>query len=264
MTEPTPPASPNLTLPQPGAGPGSVQPGGGKKKTRLALWITLAVLGLLIAGGVFWYFYNFHASIRPVRLNEPEIQVVKQKIEAIESAGEAGSSAASGSPGNLPDDAMVEGKRVRVLSPEEEREALRQEREDRRTVVLTQREINGMLNHNTDLGQRLKFDLKPGYIDIEYIQPIPEDIKLIGGQTWRFSLDVSINKIPGGKLELKFQDISVGGIPLPAAWLEIVGIRKNEDLIELIKKEMPVFEKFEEGIDYVDISSGEMRIRLAE
>lgn len=263
MTEPTPPASPNLSFPQPGVASGGNEPGSGKKRSLLGLWIALGVVALLIGGGIFWYYYNFHASLRPVKLSEPEKAVVQQKIQALENAGERSASDA-GAGAATSDDALREANQVRVLTPEQEKEVLRQQREDRRTIVLTQREINGMLNYNTQLGERLKFDLKPGYIDIEYIQPIPDHVKIIGGQTWRFSMDVSMNKVPGGKLEFKLQDVSVGGIPLPAAWLEMVGIRKNEDLMALIKKELPMLEKFEEGIDFVDISSGQMKIRLSE
>lgn len=257
MTEPTtPPSSPNLTLPQPGFEPV-------KKRSHLGLWITLGVLGLLIVGGASWYFYNFHAWIRPVNLSEQEKQVVKHKIDAIETAG-GGLAASSQNPASVPDDVLRESNQVRVQTPEQKLEAQKQEREDRRTVTLTQREINGMLNYNSDVGQHLKFDLKPGYIDIQYVQPIPQDVKFVGGQTWRISMDISLNKVRGGKMEMKVQDISIGGIPIPAAWLDMIGIPKNEDLIAMIKREMPGFEKIEKGIEYVDIGSGQMKIRLAE
>jgi hypothetical protein len=235
-----------------------------QKKSRMGLWITLGILGLFLVGGVSWYLYNFHAFILPVNLSEQEKKVVQQKVETIEAAGSGNTAATPKSTATPPDEALREAKQVKILTPEQEEKARQQERVDRRTIVLTQREINGMLNMNTDLGKRLKFDLKPGYIDIEYVQPIPEDIKIIGGQTWRFSMDVSMNKVPGRNLEFKLQDVSVGGIPLPAAWLEILGIRKNEDLMQMVKKELPIFEQLEKGIDFVDISSGQMQVRLAE
>jgi len=263
MTEKPPPASQDLSLPQSAPVPEPTPPVP-QRKSRLWLWITLGVVGLLIVGVVGWYFYYFHASIRPVNLDEREREVVQEKIEVIETAGAGRSGERGASTNELPDDALREMNQVKILPPEREEEILEQQREDRRTLVLTQREINGMLNHNTNLGERLKFDLRAGYIDIQYVQPIPQDVAMVGGQTWRFSLDVSLNKVPGGALELTVRDISVGGIPLPSAWLEMVGIQKNEDLIELIKREMPGFEKFEQGIDYVDISSGQMKVRLAE
>lgn len=263
MTEPTPPPqpSPNLSFPQPGAGSGvpGGSPSGNPRKRHGGLWIALALFALLIVGGVSWYLYNFHAFIRPVQLSQREQEVVKQKIDTIQSASVPADPRAK-----VPEEALREANQVKVLSPEEERKAAEQEREERRTIVLTQREINGMLNYNTDLGQRLKFDLRPGYVAMQYVQPIPADVAVIGGKTLRFSLDVSMNKVPGGKLEFKIQDVSIGGIPIPAAWLEMAGIQKNQDLIELIKKEMPSFEKFEQGIDYVDISSGQLKVRLAE
>lgn len=266
MTEPssTPPPSPNLSFPAPGAGSGPAggDSSGSPRKRHWALWITLGVFALLVVGGVSWYLYNFHAFIRPVQLSQREQEVVKQKIDTIQSASSPAPAGAANS--KVPDEALREANQVKVLSPEDARKAAAQEREERRTIVLTQREINGMLNYNTDLGQRLKFDLRPGYIAIQYVQPVPEDVAIVGGKTLRFSLDVSMNKVPGGKLEFKIQDVSIGGIPIPAAWLEMAGIQKNQDLIELIKKEMPAFEKFEQGIDYVDISSGQLKVRLAE
>ncbi|MEO0446046.1 MAG: hypothetical protein AAF191_08225, partial [Verrucomicrobiota bacterium] len=131
-------------------------------------------------------------------------------------------------------------------------------------IAFTQREINGMLNYNSALGEQLQLQLKPGYIDIQFFQPIPDDVQFFGGQTWRVSLDVSLNKVPGGGMEMALKDLTIGGVPIPSAWLSMIGIEKNQDIIELIKKEVPAFEKFEQGIEYIDISSGTMQIKLAE
>ena len=44
----------------------------------------------------------------------------------------------------------------------------------------------------------------------------------------------------------------------------MVGIQKNSNLLETFGDDYPWFEKFVSGIEFIDISSGEMKVKLAE
>ncbi|MEM0968136.1 MAG: hypothetical protein AAGJ31_02190 [Verrucomicrobiota bacterium] len=242
------------TVPPPPSPNQSAKSGGNAK---IVLGIILAVLVLAILGVVVWIVYNFYAHNRPVNLSEKEMVRVEEKVGALSASSEA-----AVDPSRTTDDILRERGQARVIegneSPGEEPII------DRRMIAFTQREINGMLNYNSALGEQLQLQLKPGYIDIQFFQPIPDDVQFFGGQTWRVSLDVSLNKVPGGGMEMALKDLTIGGVPIPSAWLSMIGIEKNQDIIELIKKEVPAFEKFEQGIEYIDISSGTMQIKLAE
>lgn len=256
-TASTQPSTAGTGIPQPETPPA-------KKRSLLWLWITLSVLVVLGVAGVMTYNYYFHAQIRPTVLSEQEREVLNTKIETIESAGASAMAAPETAMLAEDDGYLVEMNQVRLLPPEEQEAILREQERDRRTLVLTEKEINGMLNYNTDLGERLKFEFKPGYIDINYVQPIDDDVMMVGGKTLRLSVDFSLKKMPGGKLELTVRDVNVAGVPLPTAWLDMVGIPKGQNLVEAWEDEYPWFEQFMAGIEYIDVSSGVVSLRLAE
>ena len=91
-----------------------------------------------------------------------------------------------------------------------------------------------------------------------------EDVAILGGKTIRMSVDISLAKRNSGELDFRIKDVNVGGIPLPAAWLEIVGIMKNENLLDDLPEDYTFFRQLAAGIEAISIESGEMRIRLAE
>ncbi|MEQ1843646.1 MAG: hypothetical protein ABL994_24840, partial [Verrucomicrobiales bacterium] len=139
-----------------------------------------------------------------------------------------------------------------------------EEPRDIRTLVLTQRELNGILNNNTEFGQYVKVDLKPGYFHITSIVPVDEGVAFLGGKTLRFGIDVTLKKVDGGDPVLAVRDVNLMGIPLPSAWLEGMGIIKGDNLLKDLKSQYPWFEKLAAGIEFIDLSSGEMQVKLAE
>lgn len=230
-----------------------------KKKGRGCL-ISSAVVGCIVlvlgVSGFFIYRYYFHAHIQPVNLTSQEQQLLDEKLAQIEDAG-AGA--------NLPvtDQTLVELNQVRELEPIEEVDPevqRQQEQRLRRTIVITDHEFNGMLNHNTDLGQTLKVEFKPGYIDIEVVIPVEDDVAVIGGKTIRTSVDISIEKQVDGSLGLAIRSVNVGGVPMPNAWL---GGIKGQNLLEQFAQD-DFFKKLAAGVEEFRIGSGEIAIVLAE
>jgi hypothetical protein len=223
------------------------------------LWIGLGVFAVLAVGGVFAYNYYFHASITPTKLSERELVVLNEKIKVVEeTTGESpGALVESGEVKVLP---PVANDPVKPAAPSVPVPAPR----DPRTLVLTQRELNGILNNNTELGQYVKIDLKPGYFDITTIVPVDQEVPFIGGKTLRTSVDFTLKKAEGGDLVLAVRDVSVAGIPLPSAWLEGAGVLKGENLLKDLRTQYPWFERFVAGIEHVEIGTGEMKVKLAE
>lgn len=256
----TPPAA------QPSLPPASISPepaspaavSGPPKSHPLTPWLVATGIftGLAIAA-IFTYNHYFHARIEPTELKAGELQVLQEKLKTIE---DHGGQAADGS---LRKDVQVEAGRVTILPPVVPVPPV-EDPADERTLVLTQRELNGILNHNTEFGQYVKIDLKPGYFDVTTIVPVPEDAPFAGGKTLRLSIDVNLRKAQGGAMELAIRDVSIIGIPLPAEWLKSLGILKGDNLLDELEAQSPFFKSFFAGIEKVELAGGEMKVRLAE
>jgi hypothetical protein len=86
-------------------------------------------------------------------------------------------------------------------------------------LQLTERELNGLLNANTDLGQSVRLELGKDAINAYLAVPIPEDFPIGGGKIFRakgrFRLSLTNGATPVAMLE----DVTVFGLSLPKAWL---------------------------------------------
>jgi len=88
-----------------------------------------------------------------------------------------------------------------------------------RTFQLTERELNGLLNQNTDLGQTVRLELDRDAINAYLAVPIPQDFPIGGGKMFRakgrFRMSLSKEQAPVAMLE----DVTVLGLSLPKEWL---------------------------------------------
>jgi len=84
---------------------------------------------------------------------------------------------------------------------------------------LTEREINGLLNANTDLGNSVRLEFARDAINAYVAVPIPKDFPVGGGRTFRarsrFGLSLGNDGAPYAVLE----DVTILGLSLPKAWL---------------------------------------------
>ena len=223
----------------------------------VALGITGAIVLVLGIAGYFGYRYYFEAKINPVTLTAEEQAVLEAKLEQIETAND-------GAALPVTDATLVELNQPREIKPELTAEQLEAQRladaRARRTVVITERELNGMLNHNTDLGKAFKVGFKNGYIDIQTVIPVEEEVPMFGGKTIRVSVDLAMEKLDDGSLGFAVKSVNVGGVPLPDSWL---GGIKGDNLIEQFKEEK-FFQVLAGGIEDMQIVSGQMAVVLAE
>lgn len=211
------------------------------RKGNGCLW----TLGLLIAalflllGGLWWYVHRqFNAKpIEPTVLAKPEQVELERKIELVEHATPAGA-------GSEPDAAKLPAGPD--LQPRE--------------ITLTEREINGMLNHNADAGKHVKVFLEPDRIRAAVNFEAPKDAPFIGGKTVRLAAALDV-KISGEDVLISLTSLKVGGIPVPNAWINDV---RDKNVAEQIFGGPEGVKKFARGIESFRIESGKMTIKLRE
>jgi hypothetical protein len=198
-----------------------------KTRTSPSRWRTpLLVCGTLLlitftAGAATWWWIN--RPITPTILTAAEQTTLTQKIEAVQT------------PPTAPD--YVPGSK---------------------TIVLTERELNGLLGLN-DLGDQFHLDLAQDAIHARLNTDIPDDAPFLGGKKLKAKARFYIKEVEG-QPSVVLNDLSIWGISLPNAWL---GNLKGENLVEVIADELGS-NPIADGIESLEINSNEIVIHLAE
>jgi hypothetical protein len=191
------------------------------------------------------YFYLFHASISPVELSVKEEQVLEQKLGRLDSTQRSRTLHKSR---HQPDS----GKEI---TPERYSEA-----DANREIILTERELNGLLATNTDLASTLAIDLSDDLASAKLIIPLDEEMPVLGGKTLKVTAGLELayrNRNP----VVALRGISLWGVPIPNAWL---GNMKNVDLVQEFGDQDGFWKAFSDGVDEIEVNDGELRIRLKE
>lgn len=169
----------------------------------------IALLLVIIAAVAITLWWS-QRPIKPVVLSDQEKVAVEGKLERLSTAAEESDNAAAPVVAESkpePDRTYVPGSRV---------------------LQLTEREINGLLNQNTDLGKSVRLEFARNAINAYLVVPIPEDAPLLGGKMFRargrFRMSFADGEAPYAVLE----DVTVYGLSLPQAWL---GGLKGKNLI---------------------------------
>ena len=198
----------------------------------------LLIIILTVVLTIWW----LGRPIKPVVLSAAEKQTVEEKLNHI-----GGTSA---------DKARATVSSADKPKPEPDRIYLPGSRELR----LTEREINGLLNENTDLGKSVRLEFGRDAINAYVATPIPDDVPLLGGKMFkargRFRLSVG----NGGEPYAILEDVTVFGLSLPKAWL---GGVKGENLLgDAVGKRngAPVFK----GIKSLRVEPGALVLEVEE
>jgi hypothetical protein len=149
--------------------------------------IILAIL-ILVLGGLWWWH---NRPIRPVVLSPQEKAVVEAKVEAIQKPAE----------------------------PTYEKGS--------KDIILTERELNGLLNQNTTLGESLKFELVTNAVHARIETDLDPDLPIVGGKHLKARARFLVGGTPE-KPAFVLDDLTVWGISLPNDWL---GGLKGQDLL---------------------------------
>lgn len=213
----------------------ALRPVGGWKRTLLGgLGVIAVCCGITAAATAWWVKRNIYASpLRPVSLTQTEQKAFDEKVAALSSSGE---------------------------TQKDERTPAQRAADEKRTLVVTEKEINAFLAKQ-GLGGQVKVELADGSVEATALVPMDKDLPWLGGKTLRLKLALSGNMDSGMKPAFQITDVSIGGVPLPNAWL---GDVKGVNLLASSVGGDPVVKQFLAGIREFEITKGTIRVLLNE
>lgn len=172
-----------------------------------ALLLVVITAVIAVVATLWW----LKRPIEPVTLDAKEQAVLDEKVKiferakALPSSGEIAAGTTPAAPGQpaeggtpAPDAAYLPGSR---------------------TLRLTERELNALLNQNTDLGDKVRLELATDAVNAYLAVPIPEDFPIGAGTTFRARGRFQIKVVEGHAPTAMLEDITVLGLSLPQAWL---------------------------------------------
>jgi len=203
------------------------------------LVIVLATVAVTL--GAVWLVrtYIYPALFQPVELSVSEKRVLDEKLEVLGVDGVS----ASAPTADLP------------LAPAPYTESAAQRR-----LVFSEREINALIGHNTDLASRLAIDFANDLASARLLLPMNDDFPFVGGRTIRIDAGLEMSFADGRPL-LILRGVSVMGVPVPDAWL---GNIRNVDLVAQFGGDRGVWQRLAAGIASLQVADGELVLELEE
>lgn len=188
-----------------------------EKRRPSLLWGcgALLILLLLICATVAVTLWWSQRPIRPVVLSAQEKSAVEGKIKEIgggtiplkSDAPDEPSLIPSSSGSPIADRPYVPGSKI---------------------LRLTEREVNGLLNLNTELGDKVHLEFSRDAINAYLAIPIPQDFPIGAGTIFRMRGRFRVSIGGEGRPYAVLEDVTIFGLSLPKAWL---GGIKGENLI---------------------------------
>jgi hypothetical protein len=129
-----------------------------------------------------------------------------------------------------------------------------------REIELSERELNSLFARDPELGSRIAIDLAPDLVSLNALVPVPEDFPIMPGKMVRVRAGAEFS-FDGSRPVLILKGVSIMGVPLPNAWL---GNLKNIDLIADSGNEAGFWRAFADGVEYVQVEDGRLRVTLRE
>jgi hypothetical protein len=213
----------------------------------------LIVVAVIITAGItvlIFKTYFFPSEFKPVTLNPHEEQVLAAKLKKLDSIG---------ADVNLHNLKTPFGEdrfdSSGALKPEPY-----SEKNVKREIIFTERELNALLAKNTDLARKLAIDLSDDLVSAKLLVPVDEDFPIFGGKILRVRAGM-IFSYAKGKPVVIFKGITIMGVPMPNAWL---GGIKNIDLVKEFGTERGFWKAFSDGVEDIKIKEGHLRIKLKE
>lgn len=192
----------------------------------LACGLLLGLLVVIVAtvAITIWYIQR---PIKPVVLSAAEKAVVEEKLQRV------GAAPADASRPLLPEGGINLPEPDRPYEP------------GSKVLRLTERELNGLLNANTDLGKTVRLEFGRNAINAYMAAPIPEDVPLVGGTMFRARGRFRVSLTEGAAPYAILEDVTVFGLSLPKAWMgglkgenllaDMLGQRSNGPVLQGIK-----------------------------
>lgn len=215
----------------------------GRHKILGGIALAILVTALLT---VWWVKHNIYASkFTPTLLTTHEQKALNSKLAKLETTT---------------DKVQVVPQKKRQdketpLDPEPY-----SEKGAKREISLTEKELNGLIANNPEVAQRVAIDLSENLISVKLVVPMDEEIPILGGKTLRLTLGVMLGYGHGRPI-VAFKGVSLGGIPLPNAWL---GNLKNRNLVKEFGDNGGFWKLFSDGVADLKVQEGHILIRLKE
>ncbi len=194
-----------------------------RKSCLVPVLIGIIVILVAVIGFVLWT----NRAIKPVQLSAEEKAVVEAKVEALQVEA----------PATPAEPKYEKGKKE---------------------IILTERELNGLLNEHTTLGQKLKFELGTDAINARYETDLDPDVPLVGGKKLKARARFQVSTTDGIP-HFILEDLTVWGVSLPNDWLAQL---KGKDILGEVLgggKGGKVA-----GIEEMSVEPGQLKIRLKE
>ena len=214
----------------------------------------LGIMGIMLltivisVGATFWLVKTqlFPNNFEPVELSLKEGSALQNKLNSV-GLGEI----LKASPKNT----NTQKEESSELTPE-----IYTENPEKRTISLSEKELNALLANNTNLAQRLVIDLAPGLASAKLLVHLDPDFPFLGGKTVKVSAGTELS-FKNDQPIVILKGVSVWGVPIPNAWL---GDLKNIDLVDKFSAQDGFWKSFADGIEDIHIDDGELLIKLKE
>lgn len=177
---------------------------------------------MLVIGGVWWWI---NRPISPVVLTAQEKTVVEAKVEAIQKPTE----------------------------PKYEKGS--------KEIILTERELNGLLNERTTLGKTVSFELATNAIHARVETDLDKDLPIVGGKHFKARARFLVSEVPG-QASFILDDVTIWGVSLPNDWL--AGLKGRDLFGEILGGGKGRATGSVPGVEEFKVESGRLIIRLKE
>jgi len=203
------------------------------------LLVVVILLLITILGSMWWLKRNVYASeFKPVKLNPAEQVTLDAKIKLLETPAEASVPA--------PPDSV-------------EPEAYTESAESRR-IVFSEKELNALVAGDPEMARHVAIDLTDDLLSVKIIAPMDQDIPIAGGKTFKLNMGLSLS-YTNGKPSVIIRGISLGGVPLPSAWM---GDVKNKNLVEEFGESGGFWDMFAKGVEHLEVKDGHFILHVKE
>lgn len=213
----------------------------GSRVGRVLLVAFVLLVAILLVAG-FWVKRNLYASrFSPVALGQKEREVLDAKLALLQE--------------QEPVPEPPPARSGKPLSPEPYTEEGAS-----REISLTERELNALIANRPEVAEAVAVDLDDDLISVKLVLPVDDEVPVLGGKRLRIHMGLAV-RYEGRKPVIALRGVSLGGIPVPNAWL---GNLKDVNLLEEFGTGDGFWEIFSEGVRAIQVREGRLRITLKE
>ena len=213
------------------------------------IFIGIAMLVTMLATFFVIKMFLFPAPFTPVVLSDKEQQAFTAKLSRLDRPNTTPATSSSQEP--LSGERDAGGRLIPEKYTEEEAD---------REIFFSERELNAVLARNTDLADKVAFDLAEDMISVKLLIPLDPDLPLFGGRNFKARAGAEI-AYREGRPVVKLVGLSLMGMPMPNSWL---GGMKNVDLVKEFGNEQGFWKAFADGVESLSVVDGALRLKLRE